>query len=474
MNPRRQALLALTLAVLAGFAVLAWRRADVADLPATPLAPEASGIGHAARVEPPGREAVPPRSIASNAAPITAPASVTLECTVLDAFGAAAPDRLRIEVHARDFDLDPLTSVPPAPLAESSPAAGRAVLRVPADCAVVVAVRDPMDRLPPRTRTVEKQPAGALVPLTIALERPWLGLRGRVLDGKGAPLVDTPLGVAVHCDTTRYLTARTDADGRFRVAIPDEPHATRVGRVTVAAHGLRPGELSGHRQDLAAGPRGQTTLGLPLTAAETELGELVLVEAPQLADGRVVDELGRGIAGVALRVETMGLADSGWRRLGALATESDAEGRFALADWLEEDWVRRAAYRLVVDAPCQVAESPLPFRIGERALTVVVRSCGALDAVVVLPRVGSSFEFECAVLEQPQALPNLRWHEHDTARHLELLVRGLEPGIVTLVLHYRGREFWRCAELEIRRGELTQDPRLRRVDLGELVLDAGR
>lgn len=474
MNPRRLTLLAVALTVIVLLVAVAWRGVDGASAPEHPVPPRAQGNERGASVGLPGRDPLPRQDPTPIAGPAAADGLVTLECTVLDALGAAAPDRLRIEAHARDFDLDPLSSIPPAPLAEGSLAAGRGVLSVPADCAVVVAIRDPLNRLPTSTRTVEKQPAGALVPLTIALERPWLGLRGRVLDTKGAPLADTPLGVAVHLDTTRYLTARTDADGHFRIAIPDELHATRVGRITVAAHGLRPGELSGHRQDLAAGPRGTTTLSLPLTAAETELGELVLIEPPRLADGRVVDELGRGLAGVALRVETMGLADSGWRRLSALATESDAEGRFALADWLEEDWVRHAAYRLVVDAPCQVAESPLPFRIGERALSIVVRTCGALDAVVVLPRVGSSFEFDCALLEQPQALQSLRWHEHDTARHLELMVRGLEPGIVTLVLRYRGREFWRCAELEIRRGELTQDPRLRRVDLAELVLDAGR
>lgn len=158
---------------------------------------------------------------------------------------------------------------------------------------------------------------GAVRRVELALRRRW-AVTGAIRRPGGAPAA----GVRVRADVDSWRAgpeAVTDAAGRFRLEGVRRPPPDRFGDddpwlVTVGIRAWLDGVGSARGQrtfapDAAQGP-------------EVDVGTMTL-EAPAVLVGRVVDAGGRPVAGARVARERGFRFDDG--------TESDADGRFALA-----------------------------------------------------------------------------------------------------------------------------------------------
>jgi hypothetical protein len=271
--------------------------------------------------------------------------------------------------------------------------------------------------------------AGERVEMRLVLEPGVAVLRGRALDGAGAPLCEREL--CAHLGTAEQRVW-TSAEGRF--ALPTEIAAGLCASEDLVL------QLPG--QSLA-----RVRLPVELLAGSNELGDCVLRELPLLAAGQVVDQAGQPIAGALVRA-----------REGAAETLTNAAGGFEIRGELaSEEWSLRAEFEGLVG-------SPLSVRPPARDLRLVLGPGAALEGRVLLdPSLQQSLVLLVAA------------REGDTARDAttvlapdgQFMLGDLAPGRYSLRVVYAAdaSELAALAGLEVRAGAPTRDARLAPLDL---------
>lgn len=218
-------------------------------------------------------------------------------------------------------------------------------------------------------------------------------LRGRVVTWQGQPIAGAGVAFApVNSLTTARLLAeppvRTDADGRFTLAVPALVGSADVDTpgLLLAAKGASAANPSVkwkfEPQPKVAGKKDAPRP--PARRLDTDIGDVVLLDGVRLI-GRVRDAAGKGIAGVA--VTARDLLD-GHRNLPGPPTQvfcravTDASGIFELPcalpfgmtiDFAAPGFLRARLYGTVPGAPLEVTMQP-----GERVLGRVVGEDGAI------------------------------------------------------------------------------------------------
>jgi len=142
---------------------------------------------------------------------------------------------------------------------------------------------------------------GAPLVLNVPTARyPHILVTGRLVDGAGAPLPETPLDLVVVSDgkpLRRPDQSTTDADGHFSIdrlapflGKQNKPDTKTVFRLTSIASD---GDFADSEPWL--GP-------LPVAPAQIELGDVVLGPPPALVTGTVVDAAGKPLEGALVRM----------------------------------------------------------------------------------------------------------------------------------------------------------------------------
>lgn len=259
--------------------------------------------------------------------------------------------------------------------------------------------------------------------------RPSARAFGRVVDRAGAGVADASVLARAAHDGAQLAEARTDAAGRFELALGPDRRARATPELLVSAPGW-----------LAL----ETHAPLALLD-EVDCGELVLAREARVS-GRAVDERGRPIEGVEFALEPLGVR---WpaereppleeaRRLGSLLDASfprvwsDERGQFEFRE------LRTGYVRLWAIAPgCETrVEGPLALSAGEvtdvGALTMTPLDPGRVVRGVVLapsgePAPGAEVEAARSSLRRPffTSHAGLVRTRCDEAGRFEL---ALEPG----------------------------------------------
>jgi protocatechuate 3,4-dioxygenase beta subunit len=206
-----------------------------------------------------------------------------------------------------------------------------------------------------------------------------LTLRGRVVTFDGAPVAEAAVAYAAAAElTTRDLleqpTARTDAAGRFELAVPAPPAIERLPKLLhVAKPGMAAvGRSVGWKRSKTVAPdqADADDAAEPKAAAwepVTDLGDIVLTAGLTLA-GRVRDQDGKPLAGV--RVTARDAFEGGrWFRgqpsWFLSTTETDPNGIFRLPCALPQAVgleLRRPGFH-TVSLPCVAADTPLEVEL---------------------------------------------------------------------------------------------------------------
>ncbi len=137
--------------------------------------------------------------------------------------------------------------------------------------------------------------AGEEVLVRVSLPAPGPLLRARVLDDAGRPL--RRRHVSAHLAIGDERTARTDTtDGDGELWLPIGARFVGQPVQSVQLEGLRAAYWGASGRMVRVEPSGITVGGI------THLGDLTLHEAPRIASGRVVDDIGRPVDEVGLDV----------------------------------------------------------------------------------------------------------------------------------------------------------------------------
>lgn len=286
-------------------------------------------------------------------------------------------------------------------------------------------------------------------------------LAGRALDEAGRPLAGVALeallrgsmGAGSEIDCGQLVP---DARGEFRLDLMALPRSR--GSVALVLRQRR-------RAPLAAL---EASAPLPGDARNgwLPLGDLVLREAPVLAEGLVLDELGKPVAGAHFELEGPVMfgdarTPSWWQ--GLPSTEgvlSDERGAFAIHG-------ANSAAELHLRAVLAEARSPqISFAPGARGLALQLRRPGSVSGRVLLDP-GVPAERLSVVLERVEAGDESI--SQSTAGPIDAQgafeVRGLEAGPWTLKIGCEGENFFELPGLLVEGGAQLRDPRLDPVDL---------
>ena len=218
-------------------------------------------------------------------------------------------------------------------------------------------------------------------------------VRMRVVDEEGAPLAGEVLTVFTNerdADDWHRERSRveTDAEGRFTFAL-GAASSERERWLEVARLGIDAAIVDVARVSLASQYPGGTT----------DLGDVVLSAAERLVSGRVVDEAGRPIGGASVRVSAVRLS-SGVQHvteLRALATRSDAEGRFEVRGTVAADELQLRTSRqnyFTAEAQVTVGTRDLRLEMGRAASLSLALTldeglpAARLQAIVTAPGAG--------------------------------------------------------------------------------------
>jgi hypothetical protein len=298
--------------------------------------------------------------------------------------------------------------------------------------------------------------------LTPALERSC-----RLLGLDGEPVgSETLLFVIARPGRTARRTIDTDEEGQtaFRIE-PAEIHEDAV--ITLVRRGVK---------NEPAGAIRWTIPELQAIGAES-LGDRSLGEEPLLIAGRIRDDAGRPVAGVTVRTEAdYAIPSTGGRsssstgsayRFREHAATTDESGRFVLRELNP----LRSGVTLDVDTPpTSRVDGPLHFLVGEDDVDLVVVPAGALRGAFAPFPEDTPFGGSLQLV----ALDGLT-HDVDLDRSDGTFeAGGLPPGDYTLeILVARSDEpARRIRGVEIRAGEVREDPRLARIDWTEFLRPA--
>jgi len=207
-------------------------------------------------------------------------------------------------------------------------------------------------------------------------------LRARLLDLEGRPLAEESIGLAfVGNRNYRGFEAKTDADGRLEIVLPDDVDGEAWAGLTLfvdargedgAYYGMAAEDLD-QLLDLEDEPDGSRP------NRSRDLADLQLVEPPTLASGVVVDSEGKPLEGMRVSAASCVLQGSGsrsGRQFFQHEVVTDAEGRFTLRE-LDP---RHAPVRVSVHGGKHRAEGVFEAALGERDVVIEARRTGSLSA----------------------------------------------------------------------------------------------
>ncbi len=369
-------------------------------------------------------------------------------CSValVDGSGEIVGGALEARLHFADAPRSGAEARPAQPSeTRSSRSGGRLIFEhVELGRAVAVEVRREGSEVLLEARGPGPQKPGERVELRLLLEPGVAVLRGRVLDGSGAPLCERELRARLEAGEERQIAGGerrlwTSADGRF--ALP-----TELGTELPAAQ-LALCALAGDGSELAIG---RLPLPAELGPGSTELGDCVLGVLPLLASGRVVGEDGQGLAGALVRA--LGERD------GLASVRTDAAGGFELR-------AEAAGGELALGAElASLVGDPLSVRVPARDLRLVLHPGGALAGRVLLD---PSLQRSLVLVQAAPGAPASRIESTVLGQDGRFALGGLAPGTYSLRVVYapNASELATLGGLEVRAGPPTRDPRLDPLDL---------
>lgn len=247
------------------------------------------------------------------------------------------------------------------------------------------------------------------------------------------------------------------ADGRFVIPLSREV----VGRIRAEFTVLGPrDERAGDALTEATGRAG---------LLELDLGEIFVDSLPLLVSGRVVDATGRRAVGVQVRAFEWEMklgTDRG--RSGSWHTYTDFRGNFELRGIAESRGLAVTAWNEDASSEPQVIEP---------GTTDVVLKLGQDGGIAGTVRLDSGLvrEYLTILVSRDDAPSGQQWPAR--LRHADVdaegafVVRGLEPGTYTVMLHMEGMESqlaW-VRDVTVEAGHFSQDPRLHPLDPGEWI-----
>jgi hypothetical protein len=327
---------------------------------------------------------------------------------------------------------------------------------------------------------------GETVEVGVTLQDRRPAVKGRVVDARGAPLANRKLVMQLRSlintvVNTTVTSLQTDGDGRFRLVLRRGDEESVLREVRSAG-----GHADGMIRVRSRGGgllEGRVSLGEGQIDGIIDLGQIVMMEAPVVVSGRVVDDRERPIPKVSIDAAT-----PGWGGSSPFAPSSrltDAEGRFSIRSIADSGEVRLSFACAGYHAPAAVADpnqrdhghdprvpaARPPTRglmtvpIGTHDVTLVLRRGGGL--------VGSLRLDPGVALETVQVSLQAEVTRPGSARRVELgpdgsfAVESLAPGAMTLRIRdlMTWSELLKIPDIEILPGEICRDPRLQGIDL---------
>jgi len=247
-------------------------------------------------------------------------------------------------------------------------------------------------------------------------------------------------------------TLRTDGEGRARMPLND-PWTEGTALTLRLTYADPSGERAAAEVDLSR----------LFPPGESELGDVRLAWEAPLVAGRVVDAQGAPVAGGQVNVQASfdrgpGQAPSWYTRFwGSIGQD----GRFAV-----HEEPPGGALRLLVDNDAYAPSEPVLFAPGARDVRVVLARGGALAGAVLFPEGLGPDAFRIVAALGPDG-------EREAAPGTDgaFQLAGLPPGTCALSFQLaQGQlELLNVADIVVRDGETTRDPRLERVDLRSAV-----
>ncbi len=228
-----------------------------------------------------------------------------------------------------------------------------------------------------QTDTIEvvgPRSAGEEVVVRVSLPAPGPMLRARVLDEAGRPLRRRHVSAHLAIGDERTARKDTTTDGDGELWLPIDARFVGQPVQSVQLEGLRAAYWGASGRMVRVEPRGITVGGI------TQLGDLTLHEAPRIASGRVVDDIGRPVDEVTLDVYPVMVPGESKRPMALpVSVRLRPNGAFEIRGFVcdEEMEIRRGG------EGWYEAEAPVRFRPGvENLLIERRRPCGVIVEVV--------------------------------------------------------------------------------------------
>jgi len=412
---------------------------------------------------------------------------IDLESEPLEVVRLIVPDSGRVEIEFTTDDGVPYrellgVGVGRAPLQESVfpqiadlvwfPARdGRVSFSAGLDSEVGIYVCAPDEsRDPVRVEFSGPKSAGEVVRRTVAVGKRRPELRGRLIDSVGVPLSHLAVsGEYTFGDRPWYggesysFEAFSDEHGNFALPISKGVNAMRPETIV----------LTIEDRVLPSKRRAVVALGEAVTRGDedVELGEIVALDPPQLAAGRVVDELGAGIAGARVGFEFM---TSDGTAGGLRWFVADANGSFDVRDWLSKE-SQRLRLRAAIEG--RFVEATPEVELGATGVELRLSRGGALHgSFLVEPGFDPNsirIELRSDGLAESPSMVAVAERGLAIAADGSFSVSGLRPGNAALDIHDAGDDrsapLLSIENLVVDAGITNRDPRIQAIALSNVA-----
>lgn len=277
-------------------------------------------------------------------------------------------------------------------------------------------------------------------------------------DGKGEPFRSRRVEVMLEARSRGNVTSSTfsmtaDGEGVLRI-VTDENVRTMPERSLRLCH----------RKSGEPATEALVTIPATLVPGDNDLGIVAMLPPPLVCAGIVVDHTGKPVQEAELRVQARPVAAGGksgeLREVRGVRGSSDASGRFQL-----HGVTPPADLFLAATAPGFLPQDNVPFLLGSDGVRIALEAAAGLAGSVRLDD----------VVTAPDVVVELRSGGNSQVERLQ--VRGpigvfqfdsLPPGGATVAVRLLGEaEGLLVADLLLKPGEITRDPRLQEVDLSK-------
>lgn len=322
---------------------------------------------------------------------------------------------------------------------------GRAVFeQVPLGRTLEIAAERELERA--RAVVAGPQLSGERVQATLVLGLAGTRLVFRAVDPAGLPIsTGVSLNVLTGSEGAWAGQSSFSREARFEVELDNLGDADR-----------RLLEVHSSARGLAA----RVDLGRSFSPGRHEMGDVVLAQAPLVAEGRVVDAGGSPVAGAEV---TWGFASGrqGSTRFGALGIPqtvvTDAGGAFALRGLVSCERVQLSLSH--AELRCE----PIDVAVGASGLEIVLTATGGLAGRVLLDA-GIPMTLQVRVLDDQTSADVAKGEMHlERGGGFECL--SLPAGSYTLSVSTEGELLAEVRDVVIVAGEVTRDPRIQEIDL---------